>query len=105
LGCSGPNEAPRSTVGKRFVGAGYAGYIVGFDHRREGGSYLVRYEDGDLLPFPARELDTYRNYYASMQNRAPPPPRVRERCLYWINSKESPLASVTAGGLAMLLLS
>jgi hypothetical protein len=28
----------------------------------------------------------------------------RERCLYWINSKESPRASVTAGGLAMLLL-
>jgi hypothetical protein len=25
----------------------------------------------------------------------------RERCVYWINSKESPLASVTAGGLAM----
>jgi hypothetical protein len=30
--------------------------------------------------------------------------RERERYLYWINSKESPLASVTAGGLAMLLL-
>jgi hypothetical protein len=28
----------------------------------------------------------------------------RERDLYWINSKESPLASVTASGLAMLLL-
>jgi hypothetical protein len=30
--------------------------------------------------------------------------RERERYLYWINSKESPLASVTTGGLAMLLL-
>ena len=47
-------------VGKRFVRTDYAGYIVGFDHRREGGSYLVRYEDVDLLEFPARELDTYR---------------------------------------------
>ena len=28
----------------------------------------------------------------------------RERDLYWINSGESPLASVAAGGLAMLLL-
>jgi hypothetical protein len=28
----------------------------------------------------------------------------REMCLYWINSKESLLASVTAGGLAILLL-
>jgi hypothetical protein len=65
-------------VGKRFVGADYAGYIVGFDHRRERCSYLVRYEDGDLLPFPARELDTYRNYFASMQNRAPPPPHAQE---------------------------
>jgi hypothetical protein len=55
-------------VGKRFVRTDYAGYIVGFDHRREGGSYLVRYEDGGLLHFPARELDTYRNYYVHMQN-------------------------------------
>jgi len=62
-------------VCKRSVGDDYAGYIVGFDHRREG-YYLVRYEDG--LPFPARELDTYRNYYASMQNRAPPPARAQE---------------------------
>jgi hypothetical protein len=54
--------------GKRFVDDDYAGYIVGFDHHREGGSYLVRYEDGDLLPFPASELDTYRNYYVHMQN-------------------------------------
>jgi hypothetical protein len=30
--------------------------------------------------------------------------RERERDLCWINSKESPLARVTAGGLAMLLL-
>jgi hypothetical protein len=30
--------------------------------------------------------------------------RERERSLYWINSKEAPLASVTAGGLAMSLL-
>jgi hypothetical protein len=28
----------------------------------------------------------------------------RERDFYWINSEESPLASVAAGGLAMLLL-
>jgi hypothetical protein len=41
-------------VGKRIVRTDCAGYIVGFDHRREGGSYLVRYEDGDLLHFPAR---------------------------------------------------
>jgi len=65
-------------VGKRFVRTDYAGYIVGFDHRREGGSYLVRYEDGDLLHFPARELDTYRNYYVHMQNCAPPPERAQE---------------------------
>jgi hypothetical protein len=45
-------------VGKRFVRTDYAGYIVGFTHRREGGSYLFRYEDGDLLHLPARELDT-----------------------------------------------
>jgi hypothetical protein len=56
----------------------YAGYIVGFDHCREGGSYLVRYEDGDLRHFPARELDTYRNYYVRMQNCAPPPERAQE---------------------------
>ena len=30
-------------------------------------------------------------------------PSKGERCLYWINLKESPLANVTAGGLAMLL--
>ena len=65
-------------VGKRFVRTDYAGYIVGFDHRREGGSYLVRYEDGDLLHFPARELDTYRNYYVHMQNCAPPSERAQE---------------------------
>jgi len=65
-------------VGKRFVRTDYAGYIVGFDHRREGGSYLVRYEDCDLLHFPARELDTYRNYYVHMQNCAPPPERAQE---------------------------
>jgi hypothetical protein len=34
----------------------YAGYIVGFDHRREGCSHLVRYEDGDLLPSPLARL-------------------------------------------------
>jgi hypothetical protein len=56
----------------------YAGYIVGFDHRKKGGSYLVRYEDGDLLHFPARELDTYRNYYVHMKNCAPPPERAQE---------------------------
>jgi hypothetical protein len=39
---------------------------------------LVRNEDGDLLPFPARELDAYLNYYASIQNRAPPPARAQE---------------------------
>ena len=65
-------------VGKRFVRTDYAGYIVGFDHRREGGSCLVRYEDGDLLHFPARELDTYRNYYVHMQNCAPLPERAQE---------------------------
>ena len=48
-------------VGERFVRADYAGYIVGFDYRRAGGSYLVRYEDGDRLPFPARELDTFQS--------------------------------------------
>jgi hypothetical protein len=56
----------------------YADYIVGFDHRREGGSYLVRYEDGDLLHFPARELDTYLNYHVHIQNCAPPPERAQE---------------------------
>ena len=35
---------------------------------------------------------------------APKRERERERDLYWINSKESPLASVTAGALAMFLL-
>jgi hypothetical protein len=65
-------------VGKRFVRTDDAGYIVGFDYRREGGTYLVRYEDGDLLHFPARELDTYRNYYVHMQNCAPPPERAKE---------------------------
>jgi hypothetical protein len=39
---------------------------------------LVRYEDGDLLHFPARELDTYRNYYVHMQNCAPLPERAQE---------------------------
>jgi hypothetical protein len=65
-------------VGKRLVRTDYAGYIVGFDHHREGESYLVRYEDGDLLHFPARELDTYRNYYVHIQNCAPPPERAQE---------------------------
>ena len=37
-----------------------------------------RYEDGDLLHFPARELDTYRNYYVHMQNCAPPSERAQE---------------------------
>jgi hypothetical protein len=65
-------------VGKRFVRTDYAGYIVGFDHRKEGGSYLFRYEDGDLLHFPARKLDTNRNYYVHIQNCAPPPERAQE---------------------------
>ena len=39
---------------------------------------MVRYEDGDLLHFPARKLDTYRNYYVHMQNCDPPPERVQE---------------------------
>jgi hypothetical protein len=65
-------------VGKRFQCTDHAGYIVGFDHRRAGGSYLVRYEDDDLLPFPARELDTYRQYYVHMQQCVPPPERAHE---------------------------
>ncbi len=65
-------------VGKRFVRTDYAGYIVGFDHCREGSSYLVQYEDGDLLHFPVRELDTYRNYYVHMQNCDPPPEHAQE---------------------------
>jgi hypothetical protein len=73
-----PMKTIGQPVGKRFVRADYVGYIVGFDHRREGESYLVRYEDVDLLHFPARELDTYRNYYVHMQNCDPPPARAQE---------------------------
>ncbi len=40
---------------------------------------MIRYEDGDLIPFPARELDAYRNYYISMQNFAPPPERAQQQ--------------------------
>ena len=46
-------------VGKPFGRDDYAGYVVGFDHRRAGGSDLVRYEDGDLRHFPAQELATW----------------------------------------------
>jgi hypothetical protein len=35
-----PMKPLGQTVGKRVVRTDYAGYIVGFDHRREGGSYL-----------------------------------------------------------------
>jgi hypothetical protein len=43
-------------VGKRFVGADYAGYIVGFDHRRErsNGNPLV---DGRLTVRLMRRVD------------------------------------------------
>jgi hypothetical protein len=66
-------------VGKRFGRTDYAGYIVGYDYRWRSGGYVVRYEDGDLRHFPKNELDAYRNYYALMQNRAPPPQRAPER--------------------------
>ena len=66
-------------VGKRFVRTDYASSIVVRPSPSPGrGIYLVRYEDGDLLHVPARELDTYRNYYVHMQNCAPPPERAQE---------------------------
>jgi hypothetical protein len=66
-------------VGKRFWRNDYAGYIVGYDYRWRSGGYVVRYEDGDLRHFPKNELDAYCNYFALMQNRAPPPQRAPER--------------------------
>ena len=66
-------------VGKRFAGVNYAGYIVAYDYVSEGGHYLVRYKDDGLISFPARELDAYRKYYDSMQNRAPPPERAQKQ--------------------------
>ena len=59
-------------VGKRISGQDYVGYIVGYDHRKELGSYLVRYEDGDHRHFKKRQLDEYRNYYEIIRNRSQP---------------------------------
>ena len=36
---------------KRFSGQDYVGYIVGYDHKKELGPYLVRFEDGDHRHF------------------------------------------------------
>ena len=57
----------------------YTIYIVAYDYVSEGGHYLVRYKDDGLISFPARELDAYRKYYDSMQNRAPPPERAQKQ--------------------------
>jgi curved DNA-binding protein CbpA len=55
-------------VGKRFGGIDYAGNIVGYESlRHRSGHYLVRYQDEDLISFPARELNVYLNYYVHMQ--------------------------------------
>jgi hypothetical protein len=59
-------------VCKRFSGQDYVGYIVGYDHKKELGSYRVRYEDGDLRHFKKGKLDEYRNYYDITRNRSQP---------------------------------
>jgi hypothetical protein len=59
-------------VCKRFSGQDFVGYIVGYDHKKELGSYLVRYEDGDHRHFKKGQLDEYRNYYEIMRNRSQP---------------------------------
>jgi hypothetical protein len=59
-------------VAKRFFGQDYAGYIVGYDHKKELGSYLVRYDDGDHRHFKKGQLDEYRNYYEIMRNCSQP---------------------------------
>jgi hypothetical protein len=59
-------------VGKRFFGQDYAGYIVGCDHKKELGSYLVRYDDGDHRHFKKGQLDEYRNYCEIMRNCSQP---------------------------------
>jgi hypothetical protein len=64
-----PLELP---VAKRFFGQDYAGYIVGYDHKKELGSYLVRYDDGDHRHFKKGQLDEYRNYYEIMRNCSQP---------------------------------
>ena len=46
-------------VGKRFFGHDYAGYIVGYDHKKDRGSYLVRYVDGDHRRFKKSQLEEY----------------------------------------------
>jgi hypothetical protein len=77
--------APRGIpVCKRFSGQDYVGYIVGYDHKKELGSYLVRYEDGDLHHFKKGQLDEYRNYYEIMHNLSQPlehvqPPEVEDQ--------------------------
>jgi hypothetical protein len=64
-------------IGKRFSGADYAGYIVGYEHRKA--QYIVRYDDGDHRSFHASELDDYLKYYDIMQNRTQPPAREQNR--------------------------
>jgi hypothetical protein len=59
-------------VAKRFFGQDYAGYIVGYDHKKELGSYLVRYDDGDHRHYKKGKLDEYRNYYEIMRNCSQP---------------------------------
>ena len=59
-------------VCKRFFDKDYVGYIVAYDHKKELGSYLVGYDDGDHRHFKKGQLDEYRNYYEIMRNRSQP---------------------------------
>jgi hypothetical protein len=55
-----------------FFSQDYAGYIVGYDHKKELGSYLVPYDDGGHRHFKKGQLDEYRNYYEIMRNCSQP---------------------------------
>jgi hypothetical protein len=72
LGLSRPNGAPWNTSWQAFSAKIYAGYIVGYDHKKELGSYFVRYDDGDHRHFKKGQLDEYRNYYEIMRNCSQP---------------------------------
>jgi hypothetical protein len=55
-------------IGKRFFGQDYAGYIVRCDHKKELGSYLVRYDDGDHCHFKKGQLDELLRNHAQLQS-------------------------------------
>ena len=59
-------------VATRIFGIDYAGYLVGYDHLQDLGSYHVWYEDGDHRHFIKRKLNDYLKYYDIMRNHSQP---------------------------------